>query len=129
MSDFDTEIINSYVFQGQVNAMANSLEIIIDKILEDQKITPKKLLSGKVGQLKEIISDDNLISELIKFNKTWNITKHGKMTVGLKEHIMFRKDKGAYVFTKERQEEISENFTNTMKKLINETNNPKIDSD
>ena len=116
--EIEKEIYNSYIFQGQMNAAANSIEIIIEKILEKNGIAFKKLLSSKISQLKELISDENLIYELIKFNNTWNITKHGKMAVGLEEYIMFRKDKGTYVFTKQRQEELLNQFSSIMGKLI-----------
>lgn len=59
--EIEKEIYNSYIFQGQMNAAANSIEIIIEKILEKNGIAFKKLLSSKISQLKELISDENLI--------------------------------------------------------------------
>ncbi len=42
-NDIDKLIQDIFNFQGQVNAMANSLEIILDKIIEDKGIKWKKV--------------------------------------------------------------------------------------
>ena len=117
-TNFEKELHQSFIFQGQINAAANSLEMVIESILKNKRIKSKKLLSAKINQLKEIISNKALIEELIKFNNTWNITKHGKIAVGLPEYVMFKKDKGTYVFTKERQKEIMNQFSEIINKLM-----------
>ena len=123
---FNAYMARMYHFQGQMNAMANSIDLMLNVILEEEGVKLPKMLGGKIsefGKRKAVLADkytgdfDELIKKLRKFNENWVIAKHGMIVGGL-EDLTIRKDDKLHTFVPKRQEEIGQEFTENMKALI-----------
>lgn len=123
-NDFNKYMVNCQNFSGKMNVMANSIDLIISFILEDlgyelgRKTLGAKinLFEKKESQLLSSYSGDLnlLIAKLNRFNKNWNVTKHG-MVVGGSRYITFSKDGTLFEFNPNTIIEIDEEFTEIMK--------------
>lgn len=132
-SEFNTYISNITFFKGEMNDLANSIEIVLDLIFEKNKCKNFKklrndpeMLGAKIAKFeycKSTISIkysgdfDELVDKLRKFNNNWKITKHGITVGGLKEPTIY-KDGNFYVFDEKKRLEVSLNFSQIMKDLI-----------
>ncbi|MBI2449502.1 hypothetical protein HYV49_04360 [Candidatus Pacearchaeota archaeon] len=113
------EMQKNHSFQGQMNGMAKSIEIVIDKILEQNDVKPRGSFGNRIKQFKEVCPEfPELLGDLMNFNEFWNITKHGVIIMGADISESFFKDEETHKFNQQRKEEISKNFTEVMKKLI-----------
>jgi hypothetical protein len=131
-SPFDKYIKNKVEpFQGRMNTLANSIEVLLDDIFKKTRsMTPKMETFGrKIDRFgknrsnleKYTPSFDELLYKLKRFNKYWNISKHG-MVLGEENMkditIVDRKDDVYYVFDKKKIEEIEQDFAQIQKALI-----------
>ena len=115
--NFNNQFQKTYTFQGQVGVAANSLEMIIDLILNSNDIKPNLMLGQKIGQLEGIINNE-LVIRLGDFNSIWNVTKHGKVCMGLIDGVGFLKDGKIYSFNDQEQMKVLTDFTMLMKDLM-----------
>jgi hypothetical protein len=131
-NEVDAYLICSMVFPGKINVMANSIELLLDVILEKAGVSanPRATLGAKINAfqkaaiLKESKGDWNVEEIVIKlkdFNKSWNITKHGMIVCGTSD-LTFYKDKGKYVFDKNKLDVIDREFSEVMATLTQITN-------
>ena len=129
--NFDLYLKRMSDFQGKMNMMANSIELLLNVIVERLKLEPKlsireklKLLRCNLSKLPELneLNYQKLFSDIIAFNKIWNISKHG-MVVGGSEILTLNKNNTFHQFTNERINEINNNFSYIIKRLtlINNT--------
>jgi len=118
---------NAMIFQGKMNLMANSIDLLLGFILENIKLKPPKMLGTKISEFKgnmAILSlrysgdFSELVQDLRKFNEHWITTKHG-MVVGGQEinDLTFHKDGKFHIFNKKTQNEIDSEFTQTMQNI------------
>jgi hypothetical protein len=107
------------LFQGMMNQCANSIEIVLDGILEKVGSCPI-LLGRKINELEKSksslerlsVSFDELLTKLRRFNFNWTISKHGMAVAGEKiRDVTLRKDGVQYVFDRKKVEEIRQEFT------------------
>ena len=129
-SEFNAYISNITFFKGEMNDLANSIEIVLDLIFEKKKCKNLKnnkkdpiMLGGKITKFEncESIRDsenfDELVQKIKKFNDNWVITKHGMTVDGMKKPTIC-KDGVFYVFDEKKRLEISQDFSQIMKDLI-----------
>jgi len=126
--EFDEYLEAGFKFQGLMNGLANSIDLMLGFILENLGIQPYRMMLGKkIGKFKfekskAFLADkytgdfDKLIEKLQEFNENWIITKHG-MIVGGHKDLTFHKDGKLHTFDLKRQEEIDREFTEIMKAL------------
>jgi hypothetical protein len=83
-----------YIFQGQMNGMANSIDLLLQVIFERIGTDIPKMLGRKISKFKNCKSTilvkytgdfDELIKKLERFNEYWNISKHGMVVLGVKK--------------------------------------------
>ncbi|MBA7617956.1 hypothetical protein ES703_25274 [subsurface metagenome] len=112
-------------FQGNMNLMANSIDLLLGFTLENIGIKPPRMLGNKINKfnesknkvsLKYTGDTSNLIDKLRRFNNHWNITKHG-MIAGGYDKLTFRKDGKFHTFNKAKQDEIKLEFSEIMSEL------------
>ncbi len=126
--NFDKYMQDSFKFQGLMNGMANSIELMLEVILERNKAKCKDgiTLGTKIGLLekqKDFIKPrfsgdfDLLIGKIRTFNKNWTITKHGMVVAGLTE-LTFHKNNQFHSFSDETQSKIKNEFSEIMSNLI-----------
>ena len=125
-SEFNAYISNITFFKGEMNDLANSIEIVLDLIFKNMGYKNPKMLGEKIRQFKNYRSTitirhsgdfDELVDKLSKFNKNWIITKHGITVNGMKEPTIC-KDGIFYVFDEKKRREISQDFSKIMEDLI-----------
>jgi len=124
---FEKYLMQVANFQGKMNQLASSIEIILNDILEKIGIRPPRTFGGKIdvfGRNKSKLNKytgnfDELLGKLKGFNENWNITKHG-MAVGgpdIKDITVF-KNGFFYVFDDKKREEIDQEFAQIQSALI-----------
>lgn len=114
-------------FHGDMNLYANSIEIILDGILEKIGIKPPKLFGRKIDKFernklnlnKYTANFDELLEKLKRFNEDWNISKHGMCSAkeNIKDITLY-KDGVFHVFDEKKIEQINQEFTQIQKALI-----------
>jgi len=111
-------------FRGWMDDSANSIELMLNIILEGIKIKlgKKETLRSKIGKfeksqetLESKYTGDfgKLVERLNKFNENWVITKHG-MTSGGQKDLTIYKDGKFHIFDRRKQDEIEREFTEIM---------------
>ena len=112
-------------FQGKMNIMANSIDLLLGFTLEHIGVKPPRMLGSKIGKfiesnnkasLKYSGDMSNLMDKLKRFNNHWNITKHGMITGGY-ESLTFHKNGKYHTFDKTKQNEIKLEFSDIMSEL------------
>ena len=125
-SEFNAHISNMTFFKGEMNDLANSIEIVLNLIFKNMGYKNPKMLGAKIRQFKDYKSTisirysgdfDELVDKLNKFNQNWIITKHGMTVGGMKEPTIC-KDGIFYVFDEKKRLEISQDFSQIMKDII-----------
>jgi hypothetical protein len=118
-------ISSSCIFQGEMNMMANSIDLLLGFIFELKKIESTAMLGPKIEVFKkngnvwsQKYTGDlkKLVQKLKAFNKNWIITKHGTIVLG-KPNLTFRKDDKFFEFSQSHQEEIKHEFSLIMREL------------
>jgi len=124
--EFEGYLKDMFIFQGKMNAMANSIELILEVIFEKIGIAPIKMLGSKISKFEKCKPTlvgkytgnfDGLVSKLEKFNEDWKIMKHG-MIVGGQQDLTIHKNNKFHKFDKKKQVEIEQEFTQIMEGLI-----------
>lgn len=113
-------------FQGMMNQLASSIEIVLDDILRKIGINPPKMLGEKISKFKENVPNlnkynanlDELLLKLTSFNANWVLSKHGMPATGNLKDIAFFKDGIVYVFDNKKIEDIKHEFTFIQEALI-----------
>lgn len=108
-------------FSGNLNMMANSIELLLDGIFENLKINIPQLLGNKIKRLvknKVLIDYDlgnlnNLIRNLNEFNEVWVIFKHGTLVGGVKE-LTIHKNNNFFIFNNVKLSKICDKFSETI---------------
>jgi len=116
MVDFEL-VHKSREMQGQMNELANSIELVLDYILTNNLEKSKKSLTlGKKISLLEnkikdhkIQLDNRLVERLKEFNKIWILMKHGVLVGNIP--YTYLKDKVLKTVTPEEFEKICSDFT------------------
>ena len=116
MVDFEL-VHKSREMQGQMNELANSIELVLDYILTNNLEKSKKSLTlGKKISLLEnkikdhkIQLDNRLVERLKEFNKIWNLMKHGVWVGNIS--YTYLKDNVLKTVTPEEFEKICSDFT------------------
>jgi len=122
-------LFNSQLFQGWMNNLANSHEVLINHILIKSEIPVKEgtMLGTKISMLEKMLKQINtdfdkeeLINSLRVFNKYWIITKHWMTAANEKKEIAFinMSTKEIRVFNDDLRKTISEKFTENQGKLM-----------
>jgi len=124
--EFKNYLKDIFIFQGKMNGLANSIELMLEVIFEKIGIAPIKMLGSKISKFEKCKSTlsskytgnfDELVSKLKKFNEDWKITKHG-MIVGGQQDLTIHKNNKYHKFDKKKQIEIGQEFTQIMEGLI-----------
>ena len=124
--DFERELDRTNQYIGRMNVLANSIDLMLDVILEKLNIPPPKMLGRKINTFEKCEqllerdyneNIDNLVSKLNKFNETWIITKHG-MVIGGSEYITIYKDGYNHIFDPKKQSQIDQEFSTIMADLV-----------
>lgn len=138
--EFNKYLNDAMIFQGQMTVMANSIELLMDcmlnRVTDDQVQKSKKpaTFGAKVNRFqkaKALITDkndepfDKLVKKLRALNRNWNITKHG-MIVGGKQDLTFFKDSEFHTFTQPEMAEIKSDFTEIMSELTQIWNSRRV---
>ena len=119
------EIDFGFEFQGTMNMMANSIDLLLGFTFENVGIRPPRMLGSKINKFIESNNEvsikysgdtSHLIDKLRRFNNHWNIIKHGMIVGGL-ENLTFRKDDKFHTFDKAKQDEIKSEFSEIMREL------------
>lgn len=124
--EFKGYLKDMFIFQGKMNGLANSIELMLEVIFEKIGIAPLKMLGSKISKFEgckpslasRYTGDfDVLVEKLKKFNENWKITKHGMIVSG-QQNLTIHKDGRLYIFEQRKQAEIEQEFTQIMNGLI-----------